>query len=127
MDGPILIVEDEIFVAMDIERILEDGGYRVAGIAADQSEALNASHNVKVAFVDLNLRDGPTGPKIANTLADRGVKIVYITANPGQIDAVASTAVGYIRKPFSVPGILTAAALACVGAHDVAHEEVVRF
>ena len=29
-----LIVEDEIFVALDLERILVDAGYDVAGIAA---------------------------------------------------------------------------------------------
>ncbi|MGE0774270.1 MAG: response regulator [Sphingomonadaceae bacterium] len=126
MSGPILIVEDEIFVAMDIERVLDEGGYRVAAIAADQREALNAADDVKLAFVDLNLRDGPTGPKIANILADRGVKVIYITANPAQIEPVASTAIGYIRKPFSEPGILSAAALA-FGTANIAADEVVRF
>ena len=36
MQKTALIVEDEIFVALDLERILIDAGYRVAAIAADQ-------------------------------------------------------------------------------------------
>ena len=40
MPKTILIVEDEIFVAMDIERILADAGFHVAAIAADREGAL---------------------------------------------------------------------------------------
>lgn len=36
----ILIVEDEIFVALDIERVLTDCGHGVAGIAMDRAEAM---------------------------------------------------------------------------------------
>ena len=51
-----LIVEDEIFVALDLERILVDGGYQVAGIAADAESALQAAPGCGFAFVDVNLR-----------------------------------------------------------------------
>ena len=34
MSKTALIVEDEIFVALDLERILTDAGYEVAAIAA---------------------------------------------------------------------------------------------
>ncbi len=109
----VLIVEDEIFIAMEIERILEDAGYNVIAIAADQSEALSAGSNAEVAFVDLNLRDGPTGPGIARELASKhGVRVIYVTANPAQIGEPAPQAVGCIHKPFTAEEILTAAALA---------------
>lgn len=117
MSSPsILIVEDEIFVAMDIERVLADAGYRVVAIAADRAEALAAAAQVDVAFVDLNLRDGPTGPEIARDLAKQGIKVIYVTANPAQIATVADTAIGYIRKPFRDSAILNAAAVAVAGA-----------
>lgn len=113
----ILIVEDEIFVAMDIERILADAGYQVQAIAADRAEALAVDEAPQIAFVDINLRDGPTGPGIACDLASRyGTKVIYVTANPAQIDPRASTAIGYIRKPFSDDSILAAASLAIGGA-----------
>ena len=109
----ILIVEDEIFVAMDIERVLADAGYHVAAIAADSSEALAAAKGVDLAFVDLNLRDGPTGPELARQMARTyGTKIVYVTANPAQIEPAAETAVGFIRKPFRDSAILSAVVIA---------------
>lgn len=107
-----LIVEDEIFVALDLERILQDRGYEVVGIAADRNEALAHGAACDVAFVDINLRDGPTGPEIAQTLsAQHGVKIVFVTANPAQIGDSAASAMCYVRKPFAADAILAAAAL----------------
>ncbi len=108
-----LIVEDEIFVALDLERILTEAGYQVAAIAADSQSALDAAANVSFAFVDVNLRDGPTGPGIAARMArDYGVKVVFVTANPAQIGEESGCALGYIRKPFSESSILAAASLA---------------
>lgn len=121
-----LIVEDEIFVALDLERILVDGGYQVAGIAADAESALQAAPGCGFAFVDVNLRDGPTGPRIAEQIArDYGVKVVFVTANPAQIDCGRDCALGYIRKPFSESAILAAAALAAEGRSPAANDDIV--
>lgn len=120
-----LIVEDEIFVALDLERILMDAGYQVEAIAADSETALAAAPNCEFAFVDVNLRDGATGPLIADRIArDYGVKVVFVTANPSQIQAP-SGGMGYIRKPFSEAAILSAAAVATGGASD--SPDLVRF
>ena len=109
----VLIVEDEIFVAMDIERILADAGYKVTAIAADRASALDEKVQADIAFVDINLRDGPTGATIARELAERaGTRVVYVTANPAQIDPVADTAIGYIRKPFTAGAIRAAVQIA---------------
>jgi len=109
----ILIVEDEVFVAMDIERILLDAGFSVHAIAADRGEALANANGADVAFVDLNLRDGPTGVSIAEELARKyAVRVVYVTANPAQIVEPAPNSVGFIRKPFRDEAIVTAAAMA---------------
>ena len=122
MSRTALIVEDEIFVALDLERILLDAGYRVAGIAADQAAALAQAPGCDMAFVDVNLRDGPTGPAIARSLTQEfGMKVVFVTANPGQIDDP-DGALGYVRKPFSDVAILSAAALA---EGRVAHSDAV--
>ena len=107
-----LIVEDEIFVALDLERILEDAGYTVTAIAADAPSAIKAAPGCRFAFVDVNLRDGPTGPAIAQRIAqDYGVKVVFVTANPGQITH-RDAALGYVRKPFNEEAILAAASIA---------------
>ena len=129
MPKSILIVEDEIFVAMDIERILEGAGYHVAAIAADRQSALDLVDGAEIAFVDINLRDGKTGPSIACDLARDGVKVFYVTANPAQIDPIASTAIGFIRKPFSDDAIRNAAALAASAGpvQSPVHREITLF
>lgn len=112
MTATALIVEDEIFVALDLERILTEAGYKVAAIAADRPSAIEKAGDCAFALVDLNLRDGPTGVSLAQTLTrDFGVKVVFVTANPTQI-APEAGALGYVRKPFTARAILAAAAVA---------------
>lgn len=129
MTKTILIVEDEILVAMDIERILADAGFNVTAIAADRETALGHGEIADIAFVDINLRDGQTGSAIACDLAKRGTKVFYVTANPAQIDPVANTAIGYIRKPFSDSAIRAAVELAAatVSANGPRHPEITLF
>ena len=80
MSKTALIVEDEIFVALDLERILTDAGYTGGGIAADRASALKAALGCGIAFVDVNLRDGPTGPDIAKSIArEYGIKVVFVS------------------------------------------------
>lgn len=109
MSRAALIVEDEIFVALDLERILIDAGYDVCAIAADQASAMAAAAGCCFAFVDVNLRDGPSGPAIARAIArdHKGMKVVFVTANPAQIAGAPS--LGFVRKPFSEGAIRAAA------------------
>ena len=90
------------------------------------ASALQAAPGCGFAFVDVNLRDGPTGPRIAEQIArDYGVKVVFVTANPAQIDCGRDCALGYIRKPFSESAILAAAALAAEGRSPAANDDIV--
>lgn len=100
MTKRILIVEDEMLVAIELEAILEDLGHDCAGIAPDVETANeHFSAPLDLALVDLNLRDGLTGPQIGETLSQRGVPVIFITANPAQLgDGIAGT-IGVITKP----------------------------
>lgn len=122
----ILIVEDEIFVALDIEEAVDAAGHRVGGIAADRREALDAAPFCNFALIDINLRDGRTGPAIATELFERfGIRSVFITANPLQIGNAQSGALGYIRKPFN-SSMLTAAIDWVVGdGHSPAANDII--
>lgn len=120
-----LIVEDEVFVALDLERILLDAGYHVVAIADDSEAALAAAPRCGFALVDVNLRDGATGPEIARRMqCEHGVEIVFVTANPEQIGG-ACEASGCVRKPFSEAAIVAAAQSACAR-RDNAERELVR-
>lgn len=109
----VVIVEDEFLVALQLEDIMMDSGYHVIATVPDKSAAVAITGPVDIALVDLNLRDGPTGPEIATLLSDRfGTRIIYVTANAGQIGNPAPTAVGVIHKPFSRQAIEAAIAYA---------------
>ena len=100
MSANILIVEDEMLVAIELESILEDLGHCPVGIAPDLSSAESfVDHDIDLALVDLNLRDGLTGPEIGKRLSARGVAVLFITANPRLLgDGVAGT-IGVLTKP----------------------------
>ena len=99
MKWKVLVVEDEIFVAIEIEHVIEEMGLTPIGIAADERSALSLAEDADVALVDLNLQDGPTGARIGRKLAQHGVTVVFMTANPSQLgDGVPGT-VGVLPKP----------------------------
>ena len=124
--SPILIVEDEIFVALELEQLLDEGGYAICAIAADRYEALAAAAGCRFAFIDVNLRDGPTGPEIARELFRRHqVRSIFVTANPGQIGEEIDGAIAYVRKPFDRAAILAAAAWAAEPDDEPANDNVV--
>ena len=112
----ILIVEDEFLVALQLEDVLRAAGHCVVGIVPDRASLAAIHEAPQVALVDLNLRDGPSGPTIALDLSRHyGTRVVYVTANPQQIDVLAPTAIGVIPKPFSEEAILAAVAYAIDG------------
>lgn len=114
MADSILIVEDEMLVALEMESVLEERGYDVVGIASDLLGALAfADRNVDLALVDLNLRDGLTGPEIGRRLAnEHRAKVLFVTANPRLLgDGIAGT-IGVLTKPTDESSLTSAIAFA---------------
>lgn len=100
MSYRILVVEDEIFVAAEIEQVIAELGHEPVGIAADRRTALSLAPDTDIALVDLNLQDGPTGIAIGRILAQtHGVTVLFMTANPAQLgDGIPGT-LGVLPKP----------------------------
>lgn len=114
MADSILIVEDETLVALEMESILEERGYEVLGIASDLEGALAYAHRkVDLALVDLNLRDGLTGPEIGQWLAnEHRAAVLFVTANPRLLgDGIAGT-IGVLTKPTDESSLTSAVAFA---------------
>ncbi len=114
MTDAILIVEDEMLVALEMESILEERGYEVVGIASDLDGALAYAHRkVDLALVDLNLRDGLTGPEIGRRLAnEHRAAVLFVTANPRLLgDGIAGT-IGVLTKPTDESSLTSAVAFA---------------
>lgn len=98
----ILIIEDEIFAALHLEEVVRQLGCSVVGIAADAEAALRLAEKepADLALVDINLRDGPTGPRLARDIATRyGTKVIFVTGNPEQAPMDIEGVLGVVPKP----------------------------
>ena len=100
MPARILIVEDEMLVALELENVLHDLGHEPVAIVPDVEAAeLYFDEAIELALVDLNLRDGLTGPQIGARLGEQGVTVLFITANPTLLGRGIAGAIGVITKP----------------------------
>jgi len=77
---PILIAEDEPFVALDLSLAVEDAGGTPVGPVGSVREALRllATSEVAAAILDINLSDGDVFP-VLQVLIDRGVPVIVQT------------------------------------------------
>jgi DNA-binding LytR/AlgR family response regulator len=103
----ILIVEDEILVATDIQESLESLGYTIQGTVDTGLKAIEAVEKSlpDLVLMDINLKGEMTGIEAAKIITRKNdVPIIYLTAN-ADIDTVNKAKValpyGYIIKPFN--------------------------
>lgn len=110
MAKSILIVEDEFLVALDLSRTLSSLGFQTIGIAPDAKTALQlADAKPDFALVDVNLRDGETGPDIGRMLAkEYGAAVLFLTANPASLGDGVDGTIGCISKPVEEREVETA-------------------
>src|SRR5215467_2538272 len=81
----VLVVEDEALIAMDLQALLEDAGYRVLGPANSTAAAMALLDRDEpdVALLDVNLgRSDVFG--VANALAGRKTKVIFLTGHSAQ-------------------------------------------
>lgn len=114
MSARILIIEDEFLVALDMQVGLEEAGHDVIGVGDDWKSAMAlAVHSPGVALVDVNLCDGATGPSIGAWLGmEIGCTVIFVTANPRQIDTPIPGALGVMIKPVDSRQVVEAVAFA---------------
>lgn len=102
----ILVVEDGLIMARDIERRLHAMGYAVAGLAASGDEAVRMVMHVRpdLVLMDVNLRGGMDGIQTTEKVhALIDVPVVYVTAYSDEATlkrARATDPFGYVLKPF---------------------------
>jgi CheY-like chemotaxis protein len=99
-----IIVEGEFLAAIHAETALERLGIEVVGTAEDSAGALALADQMpRLALVDLNLRDGFTGPGVGSKLARKGIGVVFVTANPQQLDGWNDMRSPVLEKPLEEP------------------------
>jgi DNA-directed RNA polymerase specialized sigma24 family protein len=81
----VLIIEDETFIAMDLEALVESLGHRVLGVARTHSEAMAIARKKRPGLIlaDIQLADGSSGLDAVNELLQAfEVPVIFITAYP---------------------------------------------
>jgi CheY-like chemotaxis protein len=81
----VLIIEDETFIAMDLESLVEGLGHRVLGVARTHAEAVALAKAKRPGLIlaDIQLADGSSGLDAVNELLRSfELPVIFITAYP---------------------------------------------
>lgn len=111
MNDKILIVEDELIVAKDVQRSLERSGYKVMGIARTANEALGliTGERPLIVLLDIYLEEELTGIDLAIELNKQHIPFIYLSANSNKKileQANFTEPYGFIVKPFREKDVL---------------------
>ena len=112
--GSVVIVEDELLIALDLKSIVEGLGASVTGLTGTAAEALQlvGEHRPSVVLVDYLLRDAETGIDLVEEIREvHDCTTIFVTAFPETVlrgmehepDVVLS-------KPYTSDGIRAAVA-----------------
>ena len=102
----ILIVEDELIIALDIKEILNEEGYDAIINIVNVNDVINAVENLNpsLVLIDINLKQDKDGVDLGTYLLEKDkVPFIYITSYSDKttLERVNETRpYGYIVKPF---------------------------
>ncbi len=102
----ILVVEDEIIIAMEIADRLASMGYEVLRIVANGNDAINVALQEKpnLILMDIMIQGDMDGIETATKIRNvSDIPVIYLTANADEATlqrAKTSDAFGYLIKPF---------------------------
>jgi CheY-like chemotaxis protein len=110
----VLIVEDAVLLALELEAGLEEAGAIVVGNAAELEEGMAMlSLEMDAAVLDANLNGASVAP-LAEALRERGIPFVFATGY-GERGAPEGFNAPVVRKPYNVHQIVRALAEAVAG------------
>jgi CheY-like chemotaxis protein len=104
-DVPIMIIEDEKIIALDLKSIVEEMGHNVCGMAQREGEAIALAAKTKphLILADIELKDGGNGiVAVREILQSTDVPVIFITAYPEYLlTGNAPEPTFIITKPFN--------------------------
>jgi CheY-like chemotaxis protein len=109
----ILIVEDEVIIAMEIESRLESAGYAVCGLVATGEDAVRTAREQSpdLILMDITLRGAMNGLEAADRIrAERSVPMIFLSASVSDeiLRRIREFRTGqYISKPFEESDLLS--------------------
>jgi len=109
----VLIIEDETFIAMDLESLVKNLGHNVIGVARTHTDAISLAKSKRPGLIlaDIQLADGSSGLDAVNELLKTfEVPVVFITAYPERfLTGERPEPAFLISKPFQ-PAMVSAVA-----------------
>ena len=119
-EARILVVEDEALIAMDLQALLEEAGYRVLGPAnsCEAALAIIDKDEPDVALLDVNLgRTDAFG--VAAVLAERKTQVIFLTGHTAHKLPQAHRHLPLVSKPY-LPQVLLQAVQRALEKRDAA-------
>lgn len=107
----VLIVEDEFFISMNTEAMLEDLGHIVVGVAITAAEAVRLAEQQRpdVVLMDIRLIGARDGIDAATEInRELGIRSIFVTANTDPYTrkrAQVANPLGFIEKPLTEDGL----------------------
>lgn len=104
--GKVLIIEDEVVIAMDLQGMVEEMGHEVTGVAATCEAAIALGHQTAPDLIlsDIQLADKSSGIDAVNALlGELGERpVIFVTAFPDRLlTGKRPEPAFFITKPYS--------------------------
>jgi two-component SAPR family response regulator len=121
----ILIVEDEILIALGMQSVLLQAGHIVTGLASTIQEALDivALRRPDLALVNISLKGNKTaGIELAGIFQERyGIPSLFVSGDPKEARKNPDVALGYLSKPYASRTLLSSVEIARQIIHGEEH------
>lgn len=103
-EGPsILIVEDEVLIALGLKMLATQFGFVSVGTADTPAKAYRLAERVRpdLAIVDIRLAGGTDGLEVVRRLSADGIPVIASSAHGSPAEAVSAGALGMLVKPYT--------------------------
>lgn len=106
----LMIVEDEVLVALMLRDELEDAGYHVLDLTDRRDEAIAVAKASKpdLALVDIQLAGNDDGVELAENLKGLGIPVLFISGQVNRASSARTVAIGSLPKPYDAADMVLA-------------------
>ena len=118
----LMIVEDEVLVAMELRDVLEEAGYHVLDLTERHAEAIEVAKKCKpnLALVNIRLAGRDDGIELAEHLKALDIPVVFISGQSSRAHSADTAAIASMPKPYDAADMVIAVAF-LLGALDGDH------
>jgi CheY-like chemotaxis protein len=124
MKNRIMLVEDELITAVDIQRMLERKGFRVMATISSGKEAVEKAKEIlpDLIIMDIFLSNEMDGIEATDQIVSQtNIPVIYLTANADPTTlrrAYQTKHYGYLLKPIK-PGDLNSIVVSAIRRHEI--------